>query len=114
MAIEHSPTILVIDNDRETRDSCGTILRQAGFAVQEAATGQEALRLAEANPDVIVMDVNLPDINGSEVCRRIKTHPATNAIPVLHLSRVFTQSHARAQILNDGADALLAKPVEGE
>jgi CheY-like chemotaxis protein len=87
-----SPTILYVDDDRQNRETYGLIFRQAGFVVKEAATGDEALRLAAMNPDLVVMDVNLPDIDGFEVCRRIKTHPATTSIPVLHLSTVFVNN----------------------
>jgi PAS domain S-box-containing protein len=109
-----SPTILFVDDDKRNRESYGLIFREAGFAVQEAATGDEALRLASQNPDLVVLDVNLPDMNGYEVCRRIKMHPATNAIPVLHLSTVFTRSEERTQSLEQGADGYLVKPVEPE
>jgi PAS domain S-box-containing protein len=114
MSAAISPTILFVDDDQQYRETYGTIFRQAGFAVQEAATGNEALRLASQNPDLVVMDVNLPDMNGYEVCRRIKTHPATNAIPVLHLSAVFTRSEERTHSLQEGADGYLIKPVEPE
>jgi PAS domain S-box-containing protein len=114
MATVTSPTILFVDDDKQYRESYGLIFRQAGFAVQEAATGNEALRLASQNPDLVIMDVNLPDMNGYEVCRRIKTHPATNAISVLHLSTVFTRSEERTHSLEEGADGYLLKPVEPE
>ena len=109
-----SPTILYVDDDRQNRETYGLIFRQAGFVVKEAATGDEALRLAAMNPDLVVMDVNLPDINGYEVCRRIKTHPATTSIPVLHLSTVFVHSQERTHSMEEGADAHLTKPVEPE
>jgi two-component system NtrC family sensor kinase len=112
MTADSSPTILLVDDDHTYRDACGSIFRQPGYSVQEATTGDEALRLARQMPDLVVMDVNLPDINGFEVCRRIKTHPATNVIPVLHLSRAFARSEERTHSLLDGADANLAKPVE--
>ena len=65
--MDRSPTILYVDDDKQNRETYGLIFRQAGFAVQEAATGGEALRLAAQNPDLVVMDVNLPDINCYEV-----------------------------------------------
>jgi PAS domain S-box-containing protein len=112
--LDRSPTILYVDDDKQNRETYGFVLRQAGFLVQEAATGDEALRLAAQNPDLVVMDVNLPDINGYEVCRHIKTHPATTAIPVLHLSTVLVNSQDRTQSMEQGADAHLTKPVEPE
>src|SRR5262249_30529527 len=88
------------------------LFRGEGFDVMEAATGLEALRMAREKPDMVVLDVNLPDINGFEVCRRIKAHPATNAIPVLHLSASFVSSEDKVSGLEGGADAYLTKPIE--
>src|SRR5262249_31999849 len=68
--------------------------------------------MAWEGPDLIVLDVSLPDIDGFEVCRRIKAHPATSAIPVLHMSGVFVSTHDKALALEGGADAYLTKPVE--
>jgi PAS domain S-box-containing protein len=61
---------------------------------------------------VVVLDVNLPDINGFEVCRRIKAHPGTRAIPVLHLSGAHASSQDVSHGLDEGADGYLTKPVE--
>src|SRR5262245_19409907 len=109
-----TPTILVVDDDQAYRAAFSSIFRDAGFGVREASTGKEGLRLARLNPDVVVMDVNLPDLKGAEFCRRIKMHPATDAIPVLHLSEEYTSSQSRARGLEEGADATLPKPVEAE
>jgi DNA-binding response OmpR family regulator len=89
------------------------MLRHAGFNVIEAATGEAALQsVAQAKPDLVILDVKLPDIDGFEVCRQIKTNPATTIIPVLHLSASFVESRDKAQGLDSGADAYLAQPVE--
>jgi CheY-like chemotaxis protein len=80
--------------------------------VEEAATGGEGLRLAAHHPGLVVLDVNLPDINGFEVCRRIKAHPATAAIPVLHLSGAFVNPDDASRGLAGGADGYLTKPVD--
>ncbi len=87
-------------------------LRMAGFGVVAAATGADALRLARARPDLVVLDVNLPDIGGFEVCRMLKADPATASIPVLHLSASFVRSDDKAQGLEGGADGYLTQPVE--
>src|SRR5262245_61183752 len=105
-------SVLYVDDDADNREVFGWLLRNAGFHVQEAATGSEALRLAAERPDLVVLDVNLPDINGFEVCRRIKAHPATTSIPVLHLSAVFIRSEDRTHGLEEGADAYLTKPID--
>jgi PAS domain S-box-containing protein len=112
MAEPTPPAILYVDDDDTNRRALSVLLRHAGFATTEATTGREALRLAAAKPDLIILDVRLPDIDGFEVCRRIKAHPATSAIPVLHMSGVFVSTEDKAQALEGGADAYLTKPVE--
>jgi CheY-like chemotaxis protein len=65
------------------------MLIKAGFEVREAHTGEAALRLAEDLPDVIVLDVRLPDIDGFEVCRRVRANARTARIKILHTSATF-------------------------
>jgi signal transduction histidine kinase len=112
MTAQPHPTVLYVDDDADDRHQFRWIFQQAGFDVKEAATGDDALRLVREAPDVIVLDINLPDINGFEVCRRIKSHPATRAIPVLHLSAAYVTARDRAHGLEEGADGYLTKPVE--
>src|SRR5947209_3208091 len=112
MAEQRKGTILYVDDDEANRRALTWVFEAAGFEVREAATGNEALRLAEDKPDLVVLDVNLPDINGFEVCRRIKMHPGTNSIPVLHLSACYTASTDKVHGLDCGADGYLTKPVE--
>ena len=83
-----SHTVLVVDDDPATRYATARILRGAGFKTQEAATGAEAIALA---PEVsaVVLDVHLPDTNGFEVCRVIRSRPDTASLPVVHLSAEF-------------------------
>lgn len=105
-------TLLNADDDDANRYALTRILQKAGYIVQEAATGEEALRLAHNRPSLILLDVQLPDISGFEVCRRIKSDPALASIPILHLSASFVSSASRAQGLEGGADGYLVKPVE--
>ncbi|HEY9834400.1 MAG TPA: response regulator [Stenomitos sp.] len=106
-------TILHVDDNETNRYTTNRMLRRAGFNVIEAATGEAALQLVDqAKPDLIILDVRLPGIDGFEVCRRIKANPTTAFIPVLHLSASFVESRDKAQGLNSGADAYLAQPVE--
>ncbi|HMB04793.1 MAG TPA: response regulator [Isosphaeraceae bacterium] len=112
MAEQTPATILVVDDDETKRYTISRVLRRAGFGSLEAADGAEALHLAAANPDLIVLDVNLPDIDGFEVCRRIKADPATATIPVLHLSAARVEVEDRVQGLDSGADGYLAQTVE--
>ncbi len=105
--------ILNVNDDDANRFALTRILQSRGFRVEEARTGAEALRLvAEARPDLVVLDVELPDIDGFEVCRRIKADPATAAIPVLHLSAQYVLEEDRTHGLVSGADGYLIQPVE--
>jgi CheY-like chemotaxis protein len=89
MTEKPSATILNVDDHDAARYTTTRVLRGAGYEVIEAGNGRDALRLAKRNPDLVVLDVNLPDIDGFEVCRRIKSDPATSMIPVVHLSATY-------------------------
>jgi PAS domain S-box-containing protein len=107
--------ILLVDDDEAKRYTIAKILGRANYLVREAQTGREALRMAAAHPDLIVLDVRLPDIDGFEVCRRLKSDPATRAIPVLHVSGTFVDIEDKVQGLESGADGYLtsvAEPLE--
>src|SRR5215218_7540369 len=111
----HAPAkILHIDDNAANRYAVSRSLRRAGFEVVEGATGREALELVRQKPDLVILDVRLPDISGFEVCRRIKTSDDARvaATPVLHLSASFVTSQDKAHGLEIGADAYLVRPVE--
>ena len=105
-------TILNVDDDDAGRYVIRWTLHQAGFEVIEAASGTEALRLAKENPDLVILDVNLPDINGFEVCRRMKTDRTTSLIPILLLSGTYLDSQYKVEGLEGGADGYLTQPLE--
>jgi PAS domain S-box-containing protein len=109
-------TILFVDDDAGNRQTMGYFLNQAGYRVLEAATGEETLALSRdssgARIDLVILDVNLPDINGFEVCRRLKQQPETRSMSVLHMSAVYVGSGDRSHGLEEGADGYLIKPVE--
>ncbi|MDZ8139320.1 MAG: response regulator [Nostoc sp. DedQUE04] len=106
-------TILHVDDNEANRYVVTRILQNAGFSVVEAATGTTGLEaIVNFQPDLIILDVQLPDISGFEVCRQIKANPETAFIPVLHLSASFVQSQDKAEGLDSGADAYLVQPVE--
>ncbi|MBE9158007.1 response regulator [Nodosilinea sp. LEGE 06152] len=110
---ESSETILHIDDNEANRYIVRRILQNAGFAVVEAATGSAGLEaIAHHQPALVILDVKLPDLNGFEVCRQIKSDPQTRFIPVLHLSASFVKSQDKAEGLDSGADGYLAQPVE--
>jgi signal transduction histidine kinase len=104
--------IAIIDDTDGTRFALRRTLEGAGFEVVEGSCGQDGLRLSREQPDLIVLDVHLPDLPGPEVARRIKADPQTRAIPILHLSASYTEESDRAFGLESGADAYLTEPVD--
>ena len=114
MATPSSPKILLVDDTDANRYVMSRLLRKEGFLVIEAASGREALQLAAAQPqpDLIVLDVRLPDLSGFEICAQLKEHPATMATPVLQLSAVYVRDEDKVQGLQSGADSYLTSPVE--
>ncbi|MDP6546495.1 MAG: PAS domain S-box protein [Phycisphaerae bacterium] len=112
MTDEPAHTILNVDDEEASLYVTSKILRQAGFEVVEARTGAEALELAGQLPDAVVLDVNLPDIDGFEVCRRLREAPQTVRIPILHLSATYKDAGAKVKALGLGADGYLTQPVE--
>jgi len=107
-------TILVVDDRPDSRYATTRVLARAGFDVRETATGRDALRLARTAPDVIVLDIALTDIDGFEVCRRLKSDAATRAIPIIQKTSVYRDPDHRLQGLAAGADEYLIDPVEPE
>lgn len=106
------PTVLTVDDNDAVRYSLTRYLREGGYNVIEARTGTEALNLARHGPALITLDINLPDLNGFEVCRRLKEDSATCEIPILHISASFVESAHKARGLEGGADAYLSEPVD--
>jgi PAS domain S-box-containing protein len=111
--MEHTGLILNVDDYEATRYARTQMLQRAGFQVREAGTGAEAIRLAtEIRPSVVLLDINLPDIDGFEVCRRLRAHPATLTVPIVHVSSTFTSDKAQDLAYEGGADSYLTDPVE--
>jgi sigma-B regulation protein RsbU (phosphoserine phosphatase) len=100
-----SATILLVAS-RGPGSALAAALCAAGYAVRQAATGREALRLAHEHPQLIVLDPPLPDMSGAELCRCLEDDPACAATPVLHLSDQPPPTHAT------GANGYLVRPVE--
>jgi signal transduction histidine kinase len=107
------PLILNVNDDETRRYILARMLRDGGFDVSEAASGEEALAVANAKrPDLILLDVKLPDVDGFEVCRRLKTDHATATTPVVMLSAVLVDPMHRVQGLDSGADGYLTDPLQ--
>ncbi|GGO82883.1 fused response regulator/phosphatase [Nonomuraea cavernae] len=105
--------VLVVDDTPTKLYILSSWLRRAGHQVAEATGGLEALRkVREIRPDLVVLDVRLPDISGYEVCEQIKSDPASSSIPVIQISGAAITTADRALGLHRGADAYLAEPIE--
>lgn len=105
-------TVLLVEDNEVNADMLSRRLTRRGYQVVIAACGLTALSLAEAvHPDVVLMDIDLPDIDGFETTRRLKMQPSTQAIPVVALT-----AHAlvedRAASLRAGCDAFETKPID--
>jgi CheY-like chemotaxis protein len=87
-------------------------LREEGYDVVEARTGARALELLQTRPNLVLLDVHLPDASGLEICRHIKTDPAFGQVKVIQMSATFVSPHDQLQGLQGGgADLYLTEPV---
>jgi len=107
-----SATVLNVDDNAAHRYAVTRVLRHAGFQVLEASSGLEALSAASMHPSVIILDVNLPDMLGFEVCRRLKEDPSTRHIPVIHVSATFPGECAATKSLESGANMFVRYPSD--
>ncbi len=106
-------SILNVDDYDPSRYARTKVLQQAGFRVVEATTGKQALELAaEHNPMLILLDVNLPDMSGFDVCQLMRKDPRIKATPILHISASSVQSYHQVHGLNSGADSYLVEPID--
>ena len=102
--------ILAVDDQEDNRRILRDLLTSAGFEVIEATTGEEAVTQAEAHvPDLILMDIQLPGIDGYEATRRIKGNPALRAIPLIVVTS-YALSGDETKAFAAGADAYVSKP----
>lgn len=112
MAENEQMNILNVEDNEANRYVRTRVLQRAGFTVREASNGAMALqRIAEERPTLVLLDVKLPDIDGFEVCRRIKTNPATASIIVVQISAAFVTKDDKVRGLEGGADGYLTDPM---
>lgn len=105
-------SILNVDDDDASRQFKSRVLESAGFVATEARTGMEALARVSADPpDLVLLDVHMPGLDGFEVCERLKKDPRTQSIPVLHVSAACITDQDWTRGLESGADSYLIAPV---
>src|SRR5215210_4405571 len=97
--------LLIVDDEPASRYATARLLRSAGFRTREAATGAEGLKALDRSISVMVLDVHLPDIDGFELCRVLRSREETNRLPVLHLTAAYVTDEDKVRGLDAGADA---------
>jgi len=109
---ERRPHILIVDDREQNRYVLSRVLQRAGYKCDHARTAREALERVKALPELVILDVHLPDLAGTEVCRRIKSDPHTAHIAVLQVSAAFVSGEDKAKALDAGADGYLTHPID--
>ena len=103
-------SVLIVDDERDLASLLEFNLQQAGLKTRVALTGEEALALARAQPpDVVLLDLMLPDLSGKEVCRRLRSEPATRDVPIIMLTARGEEAD-RVSGFEVGADDYVTKP----
>jgi len=109
--------ILLVDDDPDFVEAVKVIVESGGYDVRVAYDGKEGLAaVAEEKPDLIVLDVMMPVMNGHEACNKLKSDPATSGIPIILLTavadRVTTSTYTHRDMLESEAEDYMPKPVE--
>jgi len=104
-------TILIVEDNEKNMKLARDILRAKGYATLEAVNGLDGVKLAHEHlPDLVLMDIQLPDINGIEAFERIRGHAATAKVPVVAFTASVT-ANDRSRIGDAGFDGFLGKPI---
>ncbi len=103
---------MIVDDREENRYVLERILGNAGYKCQGVDRGSRALELALTDPDLIILDVQLPDMSGYDVCRKLKSNPDTSSIMILQVSASFVSNDDRVKALDAGADAYITHPID--
>jgi two-component system, cell cycle response regulator DivK len=112
MTVNSIGRLLLVEDHRQTREGYRDFLSGAGFDVHALEGGGEAMEFARTvTPDLIVLDLGLPDLNGWEVARRLKADSHTKDIPIIAFS-ARTLQHEKVSALRAGCDVYLAKPCQ--
>jgi DNA-binding response OmpR family regulator len=108
-----SPTIVVIDDDAGIRDSLKDLMALENWNCVVAETGQRGLELVTSlNPQLVVTDVQLPDMSGYQVCQSLKRETSSRHLPVVMITGRFTEPDDKVQGFESGADEFFSKPFD--
>lgn len=108
-------TVLLVDDNSTHQYSLRRHLERSGFNVLQAHTGSEALELTSTHlPDVVLLDINLPDMTGFQICEKLKADPSTEPIPIIFHSATHDTQGARVQATDLGAVSFLNYPISIE
>jgi signal transduction histidine kinase len=106
-------TVLVVEDDESTRSSVSRALASAGLNVTTAATGLDGIAaVRDVDPDLVLLDIGLPDMSGFDVCAELKRDPRTGSIPIIFLSASYVSAFDRVRGLEGGGDIYLSHPIE--
>jgi putative two-component system response regulator len=111
-ALESTGVVLVVDDDPVVRRLTRQLLSRITEAVHSVSNGEDALQVApQLDPDLILLDVNMPDLDGFEVCKRLRADPATREIPIIMVT-ALNDRESRLRGLDAGADDFISKPYD--
>ena len=109
LIVNRKPKVLVAEDDTSVSTMMCLLLKEQDFDVRVAETGLEALQMAQSwKPDIMVLDINLPQMSGLEICRMLKTDPKTSMITIVFCSG---EGHLAAEAMAMGGTAFLEKPA---
>jgi PAS domain S-box-containing protein len=113
--MDKSTKVLVVDDDRDLLALTSEVLRRGGYQILEASTGEECLETVRTqHPDLVLLDVMLPDATGVQVCKQIKANQQLRGTLVILISGVQVSSDYQADALNVGADGYIVKPISNK
>ena len=106
------PSILVVDDYAASRYALARMLRRQGYDTREVSTAEAMwAAFAEREPDLLILDVNLPDASGFDICRRLKDDPSRCDLPVVIISACYVAFDKRERLAASGANAFIEQPV---
>lgn len=105
--------ILAVDDDPDALAMVRMTLKTEGYSVETASSGQAGIDAARANPpDLIILDIMMPDLNGGQVARQLKADPKTSTIPIIMLTGLNERKYIKAALFDLGVDFYIIKPFE--